>query len=213
MDEPFYAAYLARTGIAHPMADEIIASGETDPEQVVRCCLEAPEHPAKYVYQKHMTHHMIDGFPLEWMKKVTNVFLIREPRRVLASYAAKREAVTASDTGFRRQRELFDHVREFNAGPPVVIDSAIIRKQPKRALETLCAAVGIAFDPAMLNWTAGPKKEDGVWGKHWYQAVWRSTGFAAPEEDFVPELDERLARIEAEVISDYRYMRESALKL
>ena len=29
----------------------------------------------------------IDGFPLDWAAEVTNVFLIRHPRRVLASYA------------------------------------------------------------------------------------------------------------------------------
>ena len=33
-DEPFYAAYLRETGIAHPMATEIIAANEADPARV-----------------------------------------------------------------------------------------------------------------------------------------------------------------------------------
>ena len=34
-DEPFYAAYLARSGIVHPMNDEIIADGIVEPRDVV----------------------------------------------------------------------------------------------------------------------------------------------------------------------------------
>jgi hypothetical protein len=33
-DEPFYAAYLAATGLDHPMKEEVIAAGETDPAKV-----------------------------------------------------------------------------------------------------------------------------------------------------------------------------------
>jgi hypothetical protein len=29
----------------------------------------------------------------------------------------------------------------------------------------------------MLSWPAGPRASDGVWANHWYDAVWRSTGF------------------------------------
>ncbi len=36
VDEPFYAAYLARTGIDHPGRDAVIASQPTDPDEVVR---------------------------------------------------------------------------------------------------------------------------------------------------------------------------------
>ena len=29
----------------------------------------------------------------------------------------------------------------------------------------------------MLSWPEGPKPEDGVWAKHWYENVHASTGF------------------------------------
>ena len=35
IDEPFYAAYLKRTGLKHPMRDEIIASQPTNPQDVI----------------------------------------------------------------------------------------------------------------------------------------------------------------------------------
>jgi hypothetical protein len=50
-------------------------------------------------------------------------------------------------------------------------------------LRTLCDACGIDFDPAMLRWPAGPRATDGPWAPVWYDAVERSTGFAAPRAE------------------------------
>ena len=58
-------------------------------------------------------------------------------------------------------------------------------------LETLCDALGLAFDAAMLNWPEGGHRADGVWAKHWYGAVWTSTGFAGAEGP-LPEVPEHL---------------------
>lgn len=211
MDEPFYAAYLAATGLDHPMREEIIADGETDPQRVMAQCLEPPQTPQTITYQKHMTHHMVDGIPLDWLAKVTNVFLIRDPARVLWSYAAKANRVTAADTGFARQRELFDRLLSLGGKPSAVVDAADIRADPEKTLSNLCTKIGISFDPAMLSWQTGPKPEDGIWASHWYEAVWNSTGFAPPETDAVPALDGHLAELEHELRPDYDYMRNFAL--
>jgi Sulfotransferase domain len=207
IDEPFYAAYLSKTGLNHPMRNEVIAAGETDPEKVVELCLRPPEPPASLVYQKHMTHHMIEGFDTGWLAHVTNVFLIRDPARVLASYAVKAETVTPADTGFARQRALFDSVAETTGHTPAVIDAADIRANPASMLERLCKRIAIAFDPAMLSWEPGPRPEDGVWASHWYDAVWKSTGFAPPETGPAPVLPRHLAEIEEILRPDYDYMR------
>jgi len=206
MDEPFYAAYLAATGLTHPMREEIIADGETDPAKVVATCLHGGSGSEPVSYQKHMTHHMIDGFETSWIGLVTNVFLIRAPDRVLASYSAKTETVTADDIGFARQRELFDLAREITGKTPAVVDAHDIRSNPQATLSLLCEAIGLAFDPAMLSWPAGERPEDGIWARHWYDAVWRSNGFAPPETEAPAPLPEHLTAIEHEVIDDYRYM-------
>ena len=41
VDEPFYAFYLARTGLDHPMRAEVLASQSNDWREVVRCLLDA----------------------------------------------------------------------------------------------------------------------------------------------------------------------------
>jgi hypothetical protein len=47
-------------------------------------------------------------------------------------------------------------------------------------LSALCRAVGIEWDAAMLHWPKGPHPDDGIWGRHWYNAVWNSEGFGPP---------------------------------
>lgn len=174
-DEPFYAPYLAKTGFDHPLAAEIIAAHEIDPAKVAARCLDTIPDEKPHFYMKHMPHHMIDGFPIDWAKHCVNVHLIRHPARVIASYGAKRSEITDDDIGFRQQAALFDQIGG------LVIDSADIRQNPELMLKRLCAAIGLAFDPAMLAWPAGPRADDGVWAAHWYNAVHQSTGFAGAE--------------------------------
>ena len=212
VDEPFYAAYLAATGFEHPMRSEVIAAGETDAGKVIDRCLNPATTGQRLTYQKHMSHHMIDAFDTNWISKVTNVFLIRSPDRVLASYAKKAERVSANDLGYKTQRRLFDFATERVGQHPPVVDAAAIRGNPEGMLRTLCMELEIPFDPAMLEWTAGPKPEDGIWAKHWYGAVWNSTGFAPPDQTPEPKLAPVLQAIHGEVREDYEYLRQFCLK-
>lgn len=181
-DEPFYAAYLARSGVVHPMNEEVLASQKQDPDQVAADLLGPVPGGKSIWYQKHMAHHMIEGVPLDWMDHVTNVFLLRSPERVLASYAQKREDVTLRDIGFAEQAMLFDRVADRLGHAPPVVDSEDVRRDPRGTLSALCEAVQIPFDETMLSWPKGQHPDDGVWAPHWYGAIFNSTGFAPPDE-------------------------------
>jgi hypothetical protein len=188
VDEPFYAAYLHRTGLDHPMREAVIASQSIDP-QAVEAMLLGPVPGGKPVwYQKHMTLHMLPDYALDWMARVRNAFLIRDPRAVLASYALKRATVTSSDIGFAQQRELFDREADRLGAAPPVVDAADVLARPEATLGRLCAALGIPYVPSMLHWPAGRRASDGVWAPAWYLSVERSTGF----EPQGPGLDEPL---------------------
>jgi hypothetical protein len=185
VDEPFYAAYLAATGIAHPMREAVLESQERDPEKVISG-LFRPGGMA-HAYHKHMTQHMLPGIRRDWLGRVRNVFLIRHPARVVASYAAKRENPGLEDIGFRQQAELYEQCLAEGLGP-VVVDSHDIRRDPAGTLKALCDAIGIEWTDRMLSWPSGGRPEDGVWAAHWYGAVHRSTGFEAAEGP-LPVLD------------------------
>lgn len=203
-DEPFYAAYLAKTGLEHPMGAEIIAAGTTDPNKVIAGCLGSVPAEKPHFYQKHMTQHMLPGIDRDWMAEMTNIFLIRHPTRVIASYAAKRENPTLDDIGFRQQFELFEYAKKLGQ-TPIVIDSHDIRLDPLNSLVTLCDAIGIDFDQDMLHWPVGGNKDDGVWAAHWYGAVHRSTGFAGAEGP-LPKLTGRHAKVADQAMAYYEAM-------
>lgn len=179
-DEPFYAAYLAATGLDHPMRDQVLASQPTDWREVAAAMAGPAPGAAPVWYQKQMSHHMLAGFGLDWMAACTNAFLIRPPEAVLASYAVRRGDVTLADIGVVRQAELFDRVAQARGSAPPVVDATDVLADPRGTLAALCAALGIAFSERMLAWPAGPRASDGVWAPAWYDAVERSTGFARP---------------------------------
>jgi len=72
VDEPFYAAYLAATGLAHPLREEVLASQPTDWRTVVEALLGPVPGGKRILYQKHMTHHLLDGFGREWLGEMRN---------------------------------------------------------------------------------------------------------------------------------------------
>jgi hypothetical protein len=177
-DEPLYGYYLDATGIPHPGAAEVIADQGTDAAAIIaRCIGDVPDNKPIF-YQKHMTLHLLPDLDRSWLSELVNCFLIREPEAVIASYAAVRSEATLDDIGFIQQAELFDQVHDIGGELPLVIDSRDFLLDPRAMLQTICARLGIEFDPAMLSWPAGARATDGVWARYWYDSVWNSTGFA-----------------------------------
>lgn len=180
VDEPFYAAYLAETGLDHPMREQVLAAQPTDWRQVAADMAGPAPHGAAVFYQKHMTHHMLPAFGLDWTATCRNAFLIRDPAAVVASYARKRERPSLADIGVERQAELFEREADRLGCAPPVIDGADVLADPRRTLGALCEVIGVSFAESMLRWPAGRRDSDGVWAPAWYDAVERSTGFDPP---------------------------------
>lgn len=186
VDEPLYAAYLVATGLDHPGRDEVIASQQADPSVVIAELISGPV-ATPMQYQKHMTHHLLPMFPRRPLSSLRHAFLIRDPARVLTSYAKVREEPTLDDLGLPQQQELY----ETFGGP--VVDAADVVRNPRATLTLLCDALGIGFDEAMLSWPAGPRDTDGVWAPHWYAGVEASTGFSPQTPGSGDPLPDRLA--------------------
>lgn len=196
VDEPLYAHYLQATGIAHPMAEQIIANGETDWQTVIGALASTPD--SGIFYQKHITTHWMPYFNTDWLAKLDHVFLIRDPVRVVASYTAKREHTKAEDLGYEQQFRLFECIAELQGKAPLVIDSALFLVNPEFQLRSLCTSLSLDFQKTMLEWPAGGRETDGIWEAHWYDSVKRSTGFAVaqsstPEQTSASMLDSMTA--------------------
>jgi Sulfotransferase domain len=189
-DEPFYGCFLETTGADHPMREEVIAAMDTDWESVMEMLRGDAPDSSPIWYQKHMWHHMKGPIGYDDFEGFRHAFLIREPEPMIASYLRKRETASFESFGLDRQAEFFDREAQRLGNAPPVIDANDVLTEPASVLSKLCAALGIAWDRAMLSWAAGRRSTDGPWAPHWYGAVEKSTGFGPPETGPVELPDE-----------------------
>jgi Sulfotransferase domain len=201
IDEPLYAHYLKVTGLDHPGREDVIGAGETDWRKVVAALLGPAPGGIRVFYQKHMAHHLLPGIERRWVADLTNVMLIRDPREVVASYVSARANVRAEDVGLRQQIQLYDELVAAGTPPPV-IDAGDFLLDPEFYLRMMCRHVGVDFAERMLAWPPGRRDSDGVWGRYWYEAVWRSTGFAEYRPRY-PRLDGLPAAVAEECLPMY----------
>lgn len=211
IDEPFYAPYLKETGLEHPMRSDILNVHEADAHRVAEALSVGPAL-APVIYQKHMTHHMVDAIPRDWMARVRHVFLIRHPARVMASYSQKMDTLSLEDIGIPQQDKLFNQVYQLTGEAPLVLDSDDILAAPEPMIETLCGALGLDFQPKMLTWPAGARPEDGIWAAHWYDKVVTSTGFGGKLSP-LPEIDTAWQALFSDAMDHYRRMEKHCLKI
>ena len=182
-DEPLYASFLLNSGSPHPAAEEVIEKNETDVEKIITT-LTGPIPNEKHIwYQKHMCHHIPEDSDISWIDDFKNCFLIRNPRDVLLSLSKITDSIDLLSTGLPQQLTIFRHVISSSGKIPPVIDSADVLEDPESILSVLCESIGIPFSRRMLSWEPGPRSCDGLWGKYWYDSVWKSSGFSSPSSN------------------------------
>lgn len=209
-DEPFYGAYLKHTGELHAMATEIIADMDCDWQSVAKAMRGAAPDRKPIWYQKHMSHHMEGPVGVEDFPEHRHVFLIRDPDLMVASYRHKNELVDRRQLGFERLVEYHRRISDMLGHAAPVVDGNSILADPQARLSALCAAIGIAWDAAMLQWPKGMHPDDGIWGSHWYNAVWNSEGFGQPTKPSA--LTDTEKRIADACRADYDYLRQFELE-
>src|SRR5438046_9613838 len=97
-----------------------------------------------------MTHHLLPEISRDWLRQVTNCFLIRDPAEVITSYIKKNREPTVEDLGFVQQAEIIDFVQRQTGSIPPVMDAGDVLRTPARMLRLLCMAIGVNFTDAML---------------------------------------------------------------
>jgi len=209
IDEPLYAHYLLNSNAGHPGKDEIINNMISDGAKVVNEII-LGNYSENVIFMKQMTHHLVN-LDESFLNKVINIFLIRDPKQLISSLAQVIKTVTITDTGIKKQYELYNKLISLNL-KPVVIDSNDILKNPEAALTKLCSEIEIPFDIKMLSWKAGTKKEDGIWAKYWYENVHKSTGFVK-QETSSRELPENLKLLYEECLIYFKLMSDKSLKV
>jgi Sulfotransferase domain len=216
VDEPFYAHYLQATGLEHPGREEIIARHETDWRRVAAALLAPVPAGIRIMYQKQMAHHLLPQMGRDWLASLTHAFLIRDPRPMLSSLGEKLGSFDLLATGLPQQVEIFEHVLQRTGRAPPVLDAADLLAAPGPMLRSLCAALAVPYTDRMLWWPPGRRDTDGVWARHWYDRVERSSGFEPVPEDAEAGADAALppalAAIEAQCRPLYERLRQYRLR-
>jgi len=206
VDEPFYAAYLARTGADHPGRDHVLQSQTVD---IARVWMEL-QQLNRPTYLKNMAHHM-DGVDLAPAAGWKHILWIRSPRKVIASFAKVVPDVQLRDVALREQLEALHQLQSLGS-QYVVVDSDQLLRDPERGFQKLCAALDLEFRPEQLSWPPGPKSYDGVWAPHWYAQVHQSTCFGPPTAE-PPRMAEHLEALAEEAAPWYAQLTGQALNL
>tara|TARA_B100000686_G_C16724613_1_gene937053 strand:- start:156 stop:824 length:669 start_codon:yes stop_codon:yes gene_type:complete len=209
VDEPIYAHYLRISGKSHPGREEILASQSSDGEQVIQDIV-LGNYKTPVVFFKQMCHHLVD---LDWafLDLCQNILLIRDPRYVLESHSKNLSNIGVADIGLDIQIKILESILA-SGNDPIVLEASTLLQNPEKLLRKVCHQLGISFDKAMLSWPSGPKDEDGVWAKHWYQKTHLSTKFNTQNSKTYP-LPYELEAVLAEAQPLYERLSDFALTL
>ncbi len=209
IDEPFYGYYLSKyPSIDHPSRQEVL---DTLPHSVDRTLESIGMQMSKspYLFIKNMAHH-IDGLPLDWAESYNNFLLIRDPRRVLASFTQVVDNPTATDIGIIQEWNIYNQLTDRGHNVPI-IDTDRFLTDPQSHLRSLCDALGITYQESMLTWSPGPRPIDGVWAPHWYGSVHQSAGLQTVKTRAIPILSPQLQEVSDEVMPYYQKMKALAI--
>jgi len=208
LDEPMYAHYLSKNNIIHPGQEMILKSQSTAIEKVKAEIL-FKNYSTNYLFIKNMAHHFIN---IDWnfILKMENIIYIRHPKQLIASFAKVIDQPTLLDIGVELSFQLYEFLVSNNQ-TPIILDSGELLKNPEKILRLICDQLEIPFTKKMLNWEAGPRKEDGVWAEHWYTNVHQSTGFKKQKSSNQPMAD-RLIPLYETAMEFYQPLFENSIK-
>jgi hypothetical protein len=184
LDEPMYGHFLHVTGLDHPMREAVLAAAPTEEQEVLDAMFRS-DCDTPLLFIKNMAHH-IEGMDHTFIDDMDSFILTRDPIDMLPSLRRGLGRIpSAADAGYGVQVEILDRILA-SGRRPIVVDSGAVLNDPRATLTSLCLALGVPFDPAMLSWPAGPKDIDGVWGSHWYKRLHTTTGFEQPHSTSGP---------------------------
>ena len=85
-------------------------------------------------------------------------------------------------------------------------------QNPAVILDKLCRLIGIPYFEEMLGWERGPKNEDGIWAKYWYDSVHNSTCFL-PYKKVNIKLDSDQNDLYQESLPYYEFLTKKSIKI
>ncbi len=147
------------------------------------------------VFFKDMSYYVVEALDQErgFFAALTDVFLIRDPRRAILSYFKLDPDFTDEEAGLEAQWRHFEWLRAAKGKAPPVIEAEAIAANPQGAMGALWDAIGLTRRDRAFSWQQASVPED--WGQvaEWHQAASSSGGIRPPAPESDAEIDARFA--------------------
>ena len=147
--------------------------------------LGAPAEPGQptHTFFKDMSYYVEDRLddlaPL--MADMAAVFLIRDPRFSLASYARLDPSFSLAEAGLESQWRHLEWLRARGV-PAMVVESEEVCNDPARAIRAICDFSGVPFMEDALTWDRSTVPDDWIQARGWHRSSMESTGFSPPDD-------------------------------
>jgi len=188
--EPFMYDYYVHRSVREMPHFE---AEEDRPESLAEICAMLTSAAAeRCVFFKDMSYYVVGALDQQrgFFSFLTDVFLIRDPRRSLMSYLKLDPDVTLEEAGIEAQWRHFHWLRETTGSTPPVIEAEAIAADPEGVMGRLWEQIGLEPCAHAFSWQKENVPED--WGQ---VAGWH--GMASASADIRPPADESDAEIDA----------------
>ncbi|SEO20265.1 hypothetical protein SAMN04490248_102230 [Salinihabitans flavidus] len=142
------------------------------------------------VFFKDMSYYVIPDALTDddLLTRVANVFLVRDPRRSIASYYKLDPELSLPEIGLEAQYRHASHIAERLGVWPLVLEADRVQADPQTSADALFAAGGLPPAPHALDLGAAGRPKDWEGVANWHREALSHDRIRAPET--LPDADE-----------------------
>lgn len=181
--EPFLVDYYLHRAVRQmPMLDD--EAGKPQEYEAVRAMLLEAADDAP-VFFKDMSYYVVPRIfdDQQFAARLSNVFLIRDPRLSIASYYKLDPEMSLDEIGIEAQWQHFSFLRDELGTKPLVITAEAVARDPQAIIGGVWEAAGLPFVATAFEWNRSDMPGDWEYVKGWHADAVSSTGIRQDDTD------------------------------
>ena len=181
--EPFLVDYYLHRAIRQlPLLEEDKTKAR-DYDAVRKLLLDAAETTP--VFFKDMSYYVVPRIYDDpaFARRIENIFLIRDPRLSIASFAKLDPDFSRVEVGLEAQWEHYGFLSDTLGLDPVVIEAEAVAEDPERVVGNLWQRIGWPHVAGAFQWQATSTPDDWQYVAGWHKDAVASTGIQRDDRD------------------------------
>lgn len=188
--EPFLADYYVHRAVRQMPMLELDEDAPRDYEAVRRMILKSAEDGP--VFFKDMSYYVVPRIfdDRDFAGRLVNLFLIRDPRRAIASYHKLDPDMTLTEVGIEAQWQHASFLRDELGREPLVVEAEAVQADAAGVLGALWRKIGLPFVEEAFSWSADTAPEGWKYVQGWHGDALSSRGIRQSRDDAQAVFDE-----------------------